>query len=277
MNKNVTRAFSLLSIGIACAALAAPDKRGCADHPLFPTRMPEYYIVDCQSKEFDAYDFFVAKGPKLRQEGKFTYIAYHVENRKNEPSGIAVVRNYENAITKIGGTIAASDPQRWVNGKVVIDGREVWAQAEKGNGAIWLRIIEKEGMKQHVVADAASFSNDLKASGHVAVYGIYFDTGKSLVKPESKPALEEVAKLLKGDPALKLWVVGHTDSVGKVDDNMRLAQARAEAVASELVNAHGIAAARLKGYGVGPLSPVAGNGDEAGRAKNRRVELVKSP
>ena len=254
MNKNVTRAFSLLSIGIACAALAAPDKRGCADHPLFPTRMPEYYIVDCQSKEFDAYDFFVAKGPKLRQEGKFTYIAYHVENRKNEPSGIAVVRNYENAITKIGGTIAASDPQRWVNGKVVIDGREVWAQAEKGNGAIWLRIIEKEGMKQHVVADAASFSNDLKASGHVAVYGIYF-----------------------GDPALKLWVVGHTDSVGKVDDNMRLAQARAEAVASELVNAHGIAAARLKGYGVGPLSPVAGNGDEAGRAKNRRVELVKSP
>jgi len=86
-----------------------------------------------------------------------------------------------------------------------------------------------------------------------------------------------VAKLLKGDANLKLWVVGHTDSVGKVDDNMRLAQARGEAVASELVSAHGISAARLKGYGVGPLAPVAGNDDEAGRAKNRRVDLVKAP
>jgi len=98
-----------------------------------------------------------------------------------------------------------------------------------------------------------------------------------VVKPESKAALDEVAKLLKADPALKLWVVGHTDWVGKVDDNMRLAQARAEAVASELAGAYGINAARLKGYGVGPLAPVAGNDDEAGRAKNRRVDLVKSP
>jgi outer membrane protein OmpA-like peptidoglycan-associated protein len=127
------------------------------------------------------------------------------------------------------------------------------------------------------VADAAAFANDLRATGHVAVYGILFDTGKSVVKPESKPALDEVAKLLKADPGLRLWVVGHTDAVGKVDDNMRLAQARAEAVAAELVSAHGIAAARLKGYGVGPLAPVAGNEDEAGRAKNRRVELVKQP
>ena len=132
-------------------------------------------------------------------------------------------------------------------------------------------------MKQHVVADAAAMSNDLRATGHVAVYGIFFDTGKAVVKPESKAAIDEVAKLLKGDPNLKLWVVGHTDSVGKVDDNMRLAQARAEAVAAELVSAHGIAASRLKGYGVGPLAPVAGNDDEAGRAKNRRVDLVKAP
>ncbi len=171
----------------------------------------------------------------------------------------------------------ASDPQRWINGKIVIDGKEIWVQVEKGNGMIWLKIIEKSSMQQHIVADAASFGKDLKATGHVAVYGIYFDTGKSIVKPESKPALEEVAKLLKADPALKLWVVGHTDSVGKVEDNMRLAQARGEAVVSELVSAHAIAAARLKGYGVGPLAPVAGNETEEGKAKNRRVELVKQP
>jgi len=120
-----------------------------------------------------------------------------------------------------------------VNGSVVLDGREVWAQAERGNGKIWIRIVEKGAMKQHVVADAAAMSNDLRATGHVAVYGIFFDTGKAVVKPESKAALDEVAKLLKAEPGLKLWVVGHTDWVGKVDDNMRLAQARAEAVAAE--------------------------------------------
>ena len=77
---------------------------------------------------------------------------------------------------------------------------------------IWLRIIEKKAMEQHVVADAAP-SRRPEATGHVAVYGIYFDTGKAVVKPESTPALEEVAKLL-ADPGLKLWVVGHTDAVG---------------------------------------------------------------
>jgi outer membrane protein OmpA-like peptidoglycan-associated protein len=278
MNKNVSRVFLALSLGLATTAFAEADRKGCADHPLFPTRMPDFFIADCKTVEFDAFAFKMPN-PRTqnRQEGKFTFITYQLVRGKPDASGVAVVRNYEGALAKIGGTIAESDPQRWVNGKVVIDGKEAWAEAEKGNGKIWLRIIEKQPMKQHIVADALSMTNDLRATGHVAVYGIFFDTGKSVVKPESKAALDEVAKLLKADPALKLWVVGHTDWVGKVDDNMRLAQARAEAVASELAGAYGIAAARLKGYGVGPLAPVAGNDDEAGRAKNRRVDLVKAP
>jgi OmpA-OmpF porin, OOP family len=240
--------------------------------------MPDFFIVDCKTVEFDAYAFKMPN-PRTqnRQEGKFTFITYQLVRGKPDASGVAVVRNYESALAKIGGTVAQSDPNRWVNGSVVIDGKEAWVEADKGNGKIWLRIVEKQPMKQHIVADALSMTNDLRATGHVAVYGIFFDTGKAVVKPESKAALDEVAKLLKGDPALKLWVVGHTDWVGQVSDNMRLAQARAEAVAGELVSAYGIAAARLKGYGVGPLAPVAGNDDEAGRAKNRRVDLVKAP
>jgi len=278
MNKNLTRALLVLSLAIAAPAGAEPDRKGCADHPLFPTRMPDFFIVDCKTVEFDAYAFKMPDPRKQnRQEGKFTFITYQLERGKADASGVAVVRNYENALAKIGGTVAESDPDRWVNGKVVLDGKEAWFEAMKGNGKIWLRIVEKQPMKQHIVADALSMSNDLRATGHVAVYGIFFDTGKAVVKPESKPALDEVAKLLKADPALKLWVVGHTDWVGKVDDNMRLAQARGEAVASELAGAYGISAARLKGYGVGPLAPVAGNDDEAGRAKNRRVDLVKAP
>ena len=278
-----TRAIATLCLTLATAAAIAaapfPDKKGCKDHPLIPTRLPNYFIADCTGNEFDAYDFFVQQGPRHREEGKLTYITYRVQAGANEQSGLAVVRNYENAIKQAGGTVVATDrdSKRWVNGKLTVDGREVWVQAESGGYLVWLRIIEKVAMTQHIVADAASFANDLSRTGHVAIYGIYFDTGKAVVKPESKPALDEVAKLLRSDANLRLWVVGHTDSVGKVDDNMRLANARADAVAAELVSAHGIAAARLKGYGVGPLSPIAGNDAEEGRAKNRRVELVRQP
>ena len=277
MTRRLARALALACLAFPAAALATPDWRGCADHPLLPTRMPDYYIADCKVAEFDAYEFRARKGPKARQEGKFTSITYQIERGKAEQSGLAIVRNYEAAITRIGGTIHASDSQRWVNGMIVIDGREAWVEAERGNGRIWLRIVEKQAMRQHITADAASFANDLQATGHVPVYGIHFDTGAAVVKPESRPALVEVAKLLAADARLKLWVVGHTDAVGRVDDNMRLAQARAEAVAAELVASHGVAPGRLKGYGAGPLSPVASNDDEAGRAKNRRVDLVKQP
>ena len=277
MTKTLFRILTGLTLGIAFSAFATPDKPGCTDPALFPVRMPDYYIADCKSAPFEAWDFRLPKGQKNRQEGKFTFVTYAIERGRPEPAAVEILRNYENALTKIGGTVAATLANNWVNGSVTLDGREVWAEIERGNGRIWIRVVEKGAMKQHVVADAAAMSNDLRATGHVAVYGIFFDTGKSVVKPESKPAIDEVAKLLKGDPNLKLWVVGHTDWVGKVDDNLRLAQARAEAVAAELVSAHGIAAARLKGYGVGSLAPVAGNEDEAGRAKNRRVELVKQP
>lgn len=166
-------------------------------------------------------------------------------------------------------------PDWWVNGKILKDGRECWVQAERGNGTIWLRIVEKQGMAQYIVPDAAAMGGDLKATGHVALYGIFFDTGKSEVKPVSGPALEWIAKLLNLDAGLRLKVVGHTDMTGSMEANMKLSQARGEAVVQALVKQHGIAAVRLRGHGVGPLAPVATNGTEEGRALNRRVELVK--
>lgn len=270
------RSAALVVLLASGSALAVrPDKAGCADHPLFPTRMPNYYIAACEAKEFTAWPFKLQRGKTRIVEGKYTFITYAVDDRKDDQSGVAVVRNYENALKKVGGTIADSVPNWWVNGTVVVDGKEVWAEAERGNGRIWLRIVEKQAMTQHVVADAATFRDGLKANGHVAVEGIYFDTAKAVVKPESTPALQEVARLLAADPSLKLWVVGHTDSVGSVDANMSLSRARAEAVVAALTSAHGVAPARLRGYGVGPLAPVASNDAEPGRAKNRRVELVK--
>jgi OOP family OmpA-OmpF porin len=274
-SRHATHFMAALILLLGAGLAAAADKPGCADHPLFPTRMPGYSIADCVQNEFDRYEFFTLKPPKHAEEGKFTFITYKFDAKTGEPSAVAVVRNYENAIKKAGGTIVASVPTWWVNGTIVVDGKEVWAQAEKGNGKIWLRIIEKQEMAQYITADAAFFGNNINTTGHVSVPGIYFDTAKAELKPESAPALQEVAKLLSGDPTLKLWVVGHTDAVGQIDDNMRLSQARAEAVVKALVTTHGIAAARLKGYGVGPLAPIASNATEDGRAQNRRVELVK--
>jgi OmpA-OmpF porin, OOP family len=263
----------LLATGVAAQQR---DWAGCKDHPLFPTRMPEYRIEDCKVEDYGVYEFSSVKGPKTPVEGKFTFLTYaFTGQRGTEPSGLAVVRNYENAIRKVGGTILQSDPQRWVNGKIIKDGQEVWAQIEKGNSKIWLRIVEKKAMEQYIVADAAAFGNDIRATGHAAVYGINFDTGKSTIKPESAPAIGEIAKLLKGDPGLKIHVVGHTDNVGGVDSNIKLSQERAEAVLQALIRDHGIAAARLRSYGCGQFSPVASNDSEEGRAKNRRVELVK--
>ncbi len=178
----MSTAILFVATGIAAQQ---SDSKDCKDHPLFPTRMPEYRIGNCKVEDFGVYEFFATKGPKTPVEGKFTFITYAFTGpRASEPSGLAVVRNYENAIKKVGGTILQSDPERWVNGKIVKDGQEVWVQAEKGNGAIWLRIVEKKAMEQFIVADAAAWGNDIRATGHAAVYGINFDTGS----PPSSPS-----------------------------------------------------------------------------------------
>jgi outer membrane protein OmpA-like peptidoglycan-associated protein len=257
-------------------ASADPDQAGCKDHPLFPTRMPEYRIESCQTEDFGSFDFFTTKPPKVRVEGKVTTITYIFTGQKGtEPSGIAVVRNYENAIQKVGGSILGSVPNWWVNGKIVKSGHETWFQAEKGNGKIWLRIVERKAMQQNVVASAQMFQDDIKTSGHAAVYGITFDTDSAVIKPESAQAISEIAKLLKNDPGLKIFVVGHTDNSGAADHNLALSEERAKAVVQALIKDHGIAAERLKPYGCGQYAPVASNDTEDGKAKNRRVELVK--
>lgn len=138
-----------------------------------------------------------------------------------------------------------------------------------------VEIVEVAAMQQQMVTVSASdMSKAMATTGRVALYGILFDTNKSDVKPESKPALVEIDKLLKAEPSLKLRVVGHTDNQGGLEANIALSKRRAEAVNAALVAQYGIAASRLSAFGVADLAPVASNASEEGRAKNRRVELV---
>ena len=130
-------------------------------------------------------------------------------------------------------------------------------------------------MEQVIVADAAALAQEINLTGKVAVYGIYFDTGKAEVKPDSDPALKEIAKLLRENADLELYVVGHTDNVGTLEFNLNLSRARANAVVQTLVSRYGVRADRLAPHGVASLAPVAGNETEEGRSLNRRCELVR--
>jgi outer membrane protein OmpA-like peptidoglycan-associated protein len=149
-------------------------------------------------------------------------------------------------------------------------------QGGNSRANVELYVIEVKPMESDLITvNAASLANDINRTGHASVYGIYFDTGKADVKPESDATLKEIAKLLQGHPQLKLYVVGHTDNQGALDMNMDLSRRRAEAVLAALTTKYAVPAARLKAFGCGPYSPVASNDSEDGRAKNRRVELVK--
>jgi outer membrane protein OmpA-like peptidoglycan-associated protein len=274
--KFFTRGLVIVLLCLGGTLLArAQDASGCKDHPLF-NRMPGYSILRCEEKDFDSHPFLDKDRKEIAVEGRFTTIRYALQEGAKEPSRVQIFRNYENAITRIGGTVLAVTDDGDAYMKVVKGDKEIWVHVSAYITSEWmLYIVEKQAMTQVVVANAEALSNDINSSGHAAIYGIYFDTGKADIKPESEKALKEIAKLLTNSAGLKLNVVGHTDSVGAIEVNMKLSQARAESVVQALVSKYGIAAARLKGYGVGPLAPVASNDAEEGRARNRRVELVK--
>jgi len=266
--------FLLLFVAPVTAA-DHPDDKNCKDHPLF-NRMPGVWLYNCSQKEFDFYNFPVEKGKTERVEGRKSTLTYYPQpNLPSKPSELQVLRNYENAVTKLGGNLVFADKARETL-KFVKDGKEYWVEIwAEFTGKYGMTIIAKEAMKQDIVINAETISNDLKSTGHIALYGILFDTNKADIKPESAQAISEIAKLLQADPGLKLYVVGHTDSTGVLDHNLRLSQERAESVLQSLVRTHGIAAARLRSFGAGPFAPLASNDSDDGRGKNRRVELVK--
>ena len=266
---------AVLGLGIV-PSFAQPmaDAAGCKDHPAV-TRMENMRIVSCKTTEFDKFAFKTGKGGQEVVEGRKLEQRYQIQKGQQAPSPLAIMRNHQQAFAAIGGTTKFEDA-RWTVVTASKNGKDIWVQVDTAwGGGYVLTIVEKQAMVQEVTASAAIFEAGLKSTGHVEVPGIFFDTGKSELKPESAAAIGEVAKLLKAEPTLKVYVVGHTDNTASLDLNTKLSQARAESVVQALVSQHGIAAARLTGRGAGPLAPVASNDTEDGREKNRRVELLK--
>lgn len=167
----------------------------------------------------------------------------------------------------------SADKRTWV-GVFVAESKHIFLRTpDKIRAAIHVDVLELEAMEERMV-DAAVLAKDIGDKGSVTLDNIYFDFGAATLTAQSDNAIAEAARLLRDNPDLNIYVVGHTDSVGAYEGNLSLSRQRAEAVVNALTSSHGIDRDRAVPAGVGPLAPVASNATEAGRADNRRVELV---
>lgn len=253
-----------------------------------------------------------APGDLLKVEGKVTRIGYRIagersalEVMRNYENALAQA-NFETVFACESHEACGVDMMAFIanSGTVRPQGfgdaffggtaeRALLASRDDADGVVhvFLHVVEDTSNERtvlyHQVVEGAALRSDqvrvlqadelqhsLERQGHVAVPGVYFDTGKALLKPESDTALEQMAKLLQAKPDLQVYVVGHTDNVGALAANTALSEARAVAVVERLRTGYGIEQTRLIAKGVASLAPIASNADERGRSRNRRVEIV---
>lgn len=277
------RILAAALVSIAAVARGGEDVAGSKDHPLL-TRYPDSFITE-YTKNYDATEFQVgprgAQPKKETVEGDTTTLRYFYESADQQPSPLQLIRNYQNAVKQIGGAVMYERMPKELDAgettlKVTTGGKDVWIKVlpdifSAPTHSYQLVITEVAAMTQ--VVSANELLQALNENGFVALY-ITFDTGKADLKQDGIATVKEIATLMKSNPALKLGVEGHTDNVGDAASNKKLSEARAKSVTAAII-AGGVDAARLSAAGFGQEKPVADNRTEEGRAKNRRVELVK--
>ncbi|MCU7877366.1 MAG: DUF4892 domain-containing protein [Candidatus Thiodiazotropha sp. (ex Lucinoma borealis)] len=315
MNLSIIRTIGFIVLSISsCLILGAEgDVKGSKDHPLVG-RYAGSKIFEYDLKEFDEFRMIsgLESSDEIRLEGKVIRIFYNVPNDR---STLEVMRNFQaslksNNFEKIfscsnNGCGKDSDnalyfrkrilgekgfnfvgdfhkDQRYLVAKLVRPAGNIYVAIYDFNDSNYdghlmnISIVELKPMEQdQIVVDANEMASKISQHGSISLYGIYFDIDKAYMKPESKPTIDEIAKLLRQNPDLRLVVVGHTDNQGGFEYNMDLSKQRAASVKNELVSQYNIEKGRLESWGVAYLSPVSSNHSEEGRKNNRRVELVE--
>lgn len=273
-------------------------------------RFDEYKLLTNKITRAPGYGGKLTDANSKSIEGRVTKISYEVPRGRTT---LEVFRNYEQALRKARFNLLFKCSNRECGGRAFNhtvkkpyagfaenynDQRFLAARLKRSQGDVYislytvrnhsaggpthnriytqLDIIEIKKMQTGLIkVDANAMARSISTTGRIALYGIYFDTNKAIIKSKSNTALAEIAKLMKKQRNLRLVVVGHTDNRGSFVHNMALSKRRAGAVMNALVRRYGIGANRLRHWGAGYISPVASNRSEAGRAKNRRVELVE--
>jgi outer membrane protein OmpA-like peptidoglycan-associated protein len=250
---------------LLCFKSFPQDIEGSKDHPMF-NRLSGFYITDYSAEDFATHQFYYLDKDDV-VEGKKTSIAYVSDN---EVGALKIIRNFSNAIKKIGGQAFEEGENR-----VVLflkkGNAETWAEVYSYSDSYNLTIIEKGEVEQEITANA--ILEELNKTGKAILY-INFDSGKSTIKKESMPIVEQIIEMMNQAKDINLSVEGHTDSDGSNESNLKLSEARAKAVV-EAITKGGIDAARLSSAGFGEEKPIADNSTDEGKAKNRRVELIK--
>jgi outer membrane protein OmpA-like peptidoglycan-associated protein len=241
------------------------DVEGSKDHPMF-NRMSGFYITDYSAEDFGSHEFYYGDNYEV-VEGKKTTITYYSDK---EVGTLKIIRNYSNAVKKIGGQ--AYEEGDNVAVLIIKKGNsETWAEVWAYPDMYYLTVIEKGEVEQEITANA--ILDELNKTGKAILY-INFDSGKSTIKKESMPVVEQIIEMMNQAPDIQISVEGHTDSDGSNESNLKLSQARAKAVVDAIVKG-GVDKSRLSSAGFGEEKPIAENSTEEGKAKNRRVELVK--
>jgi OmpA-OmpF porin, OOP family len=269
MKRTLISLVSLLIAGVAFTfAEDAPD---CSDHPLV-SRMKNFSITECEKQEFGEEEMYFGEDKSRMVEGKRTVIGYDLDEGSPAVSELQVRRNYVNAITKLGGKLMYEDKFSAFL-KLEKGGNETWLHVRVFDGASSYRLhfIEVEAMRQDVTA--ADMLKNLNDKGFVALY-INFDVDKAVIKQESQPVIAQIIALLVENNDLKVSIEGHTDNTGTAQRNKTLSEQRAQSVLNAVLKG-GIGKDRLSSKGWGQEKPIADNSTEEGKAKNRRVEIVK--
>ncbi len=281
--RTILAVLALFVLPAAAYAQAKPDAEGSKDHPLVP-RLPGYYIEDYETQDFGKYTYTITgrdQDSDAKVEGHYWKISYWLNEGARKLGPVEIARNYRQAFARKGGVTLSDDIDSGGGSAVLrlpIDGgARLWMEISVSNaGEVYdLTIVQEAALTQRIELTAADMAAALKTSGSIALRGILFDTAKADIKPESGGLLEQVAALLQNDPSLTIEIQGHTDNVGAPASNLTLSRQRADAVKAWLVTRLGIDAARLTTAGFGDSKPVADNATDAGRALNRRVDLVK--
>lgn len=244
------------------------------DHRLLG-HMPGFVAGKPEVRNFDKMTFTIMAEDGEREvgvQGRTFVLSYQHDDKALPPSDAETIWNYTQALRALGAELLNQYP-RGVTARLLRDGQVIWIGVASSETSVEVRVVEERPFEPTVKPAQAQLQTALAGAGRVALY-VNFDFDRAVLRPEAAPVVAQVAAMLKADPALRLSIEGHTDSLGAAERNRTLSAERAAAFAAA-VAAQGVAPDRLTSAGFGPDKPVATNDTSEGRARNRRVELVR--